>query len=114
MGTLNELLELLHALINIDCEVRIDIVIVGNGIRRACPTLHNGRMVLGNAIRRIVSLGGMTDDARVPNMAHAHLPDFLQGAGREVIHLSATVLGNRAILLTSGITITVKSCKDLI
>jgi hypothetical protein len=56
----------------------------------------------------------MTDDARVPNMAHAHLPDFLQGAGREVIHLSATVLGDRTILLTGGVTIAVKSCKDLI
>ena len=47
---LNELLKLLHTLWHLNGEVGIDIVIIGNRVRRACPTLYDCRMVLGNAI----------------------------------------------------------------
>ena len=56
----------------------------------------------------------MTDDTCVPNMAHAHLPDAFQGAGREVIHLSTSVLFYGTILLASGITIPVEPGENLI
>ena len=56
----------------------------------------------------------MTDDTRIPNMAHAHLPDFLQGAGREVIQFSATVLFYRSIFFSGGVPIAVETGENLV
>ena len=47
-------------------------------------------------------------------MAHAHLPDFLQGAGREVVQFSTSVLLNRTMFLAGRVTITVETGEDLI
>ena len=71
-------------------------------------------MLSGNPITAVVGLGSMSDDTCIPNMAHAHFPDFLQGSGREIIQLSAAILVNRTVLLSGGIAIAVKSRKDLI
>ena len=114
MSTLYQRLKLLHTLIDIDSQIGIDVVIISNGIGRTGLTFHHGGVVLGYAIGRIVGLSGMTDDTCVPNMAHAHLPDFLQGAGREVVHLSTSVLFNRPTLLAGGVPITIETSKNLI
>ena len=114
VGTLHQCLELLHTLLHIDCEVRIHVIIVRNGVGRASLTFDDGRMVLGDAVGGIVRLRGVADDACKPDMAHAHLPDFLQGAGREVVHLSTSVLFYRTILLAGGIAIAVETGENLI
>ena len=114
MGAGHQLLKLLHALVDIGSQIGVDVIVVGNGIGRACPTLHNCGMLTGDAIGGIVGLGGVTDHTCVPNMAHAHLPDVLQGGGREVVQFAAAVLLNRAVLLASDLTIAIKPRKDLI
>ena len=114
MGALYQCLELLHALIDIDSQIGIDIVIVGDSVRRASLALDDSRMVLGNAIGCIVGLGGMADDACVPNMAHAHRSDFFQSCGREAVHLSTSVLGQRTILDASGVAIAIEAGENLI
>ena len=111
---LDECFELLHTLVDIDCEIGVDIIVVGDRIRRACPTLHHCGVVPGNTIGRIVGLSGMTDDTRVPDMAHAHLPDLFQDGGREVVQFATAILGQRTILLASDVTIAVKPRKNLI
>jgi len=47
-------------------------------------------------------------------MAHAHLPDFFQGAGREVVQFTTSVLLNRTIYLAGGIAIAVKTGENLV
>ena len=114
VGTFYQLFKLLHTLIDIGSQIGVDVIVISDRIGRAGLTLDDGRMIFRNTIGCIIGLGSMTDDTRVPDMAHAHLPDFLQGAGREVVHLSTTVLGYRTILLTSGIAIAIKTRENLI
>ena len=71
-------------------------------------------MLAWNAIGRIVSLSGVADNTCVPNMAHAHRPDFLQGGGREVIQFSTSVLSQRTILLAGSVLIAVETGEYLI
>ena len=58
--------KLLHALIYVDGKIGIDIIIVADGVRRACPTLHHGWVLGGYAILRVVGLGSMTYHTRKP------------------------------------------------
>ena len=114
MCPLYKLSELLHTLIDICGQVWIDVVIISNRIWRTSPSLYDGRVLTGNAVGRIVSLGSMADNACVPNMAHAHFPDSLQGGGREVVHLSTAVLCYRTVLLAGSVAIAVKTGENLI
>ena len=107
-------LKLRHAIVHINRQVGVDVVVVGNGIGRACLSLYHSRMLTGNAVLAVVRLRGVTDDARVPNMAHAHFPDFLQGRGREVVQFSTSILFYRTILLASSVTIAVETGEYLI
>ena len=72
MCTLHKLLKFLHTSININGQVRINVVVVGNGIRRTGLALNNGSMLAGNTILGIVRLRGMTDNARIPHMTDTH------------------------------------------
>ena len=114
MGAGDKLFELLHTTLHIHSQVGVDIVIVGDGIRRTCPTLHHSRMLARDAIAGVVGHRGMTDDARVPNMSHAQLPDFLQGAGREIVQFSTSVLFYRTINHRGIATMTEKTGENLI
>ena len=91
--TLYQSLELGHTMRNLNSQVWIDIIIIRDGIRRTCLTLNHSWMLARNAISCIIGLSGMTDNTCIPNMAHAHRPDFLQDGGREVVQLSTSVLG---------------------
>ena len=112
--TLHQLLELLHALLDVDSQVGVYVVVVGDGIGRTCPAFHHGRMLAWNAVLRVVGRRGMADDAGVPHVADAHLGDALQHSGGEVGHLAATVVGYRSLLLARGVTVAVQTRKDLI
>ena len=54
VATLHESLELLHAVRHIHSKVGVYVVIVGDGIGRASPSLHYERVLAGYAIGRIV------------------------------------------------------------
>ena len=58
--------ELAHSLVYIHGQIWVDIVIIGDGIRRACPTLDHSRMLARNAIGGIIGHSGVADDACVP------------------------------------------------
>lgn len=68
MTALKQLLELRHTLVYILRQVWIGVVIVGYGIRRACLSFHDCRMLARNAIRGVVCRCGVTDDSRIPYM----------------------------------------------
>ena len=111
---LHQLLKLLHTLLDVDRQVGVYVVVVGNGVRRACPTLHHRRMLAGNSVPGVIGHRCVTDDARVPNMAHAHLTDMFQYSGREVVHLSTTVLLNRTTGFAGRVTVGVQTGENLI
>ena len=66
VGAGYQCIELAHTLVYIYGQIGVDIVIVGDGIRRACPTLDHSRMLAGNAIGGVIGHGGVADDACVP------------------------------------------------
>ena len=114
MRAFHQLRELLHTLVYIDRQVWVDVVVVGNGIGRTCLTLHHRWVLTGNTEAAVVCRSSMTDNTRVPDMAHAHLTDSFQYSGREVVHFTASIFLNRAIRLARLILIPVKSGKDLV
>ena len=114
MGTLYESLELLHTLVYISSDVGIDVIIIGYSVWRPCPTLYHLRVLTGYAIGRIVCSGGVTNDSCIPHMSYPHLFDATKHSAVEVIHLSATILLYRTILLTGSIPIAKETRKDLI
>ena len=114
MRAADQFLKLQHTFLDIDSQVWVDVIIVCDGIRRTCPTLDHSWMLTRDTIARIVCHRGMTDDTRIPDMSHAQLPDLLQGAGREVVQFSTSVLLYRTINLAGIVTITKESGENLI
>ena len=57
-------------------QIRIDVVVVLDSIRRAGFALHNSRMVATNAIVGIIGLSGMFNDAGVPHVRCTQTLDF--------------------------------------
>ena len=112
--TLYQLFKLQHTLVDIHCQIRVYIIIVSDGVWRTRLPFNDSRMILRNTIGSIIGLGCMTDDTRIPDMAHAHVPDVFQGRGREVVHLSAAVLFNRSTLFASSVAITIETGENLI
>ena len=107
-------LKLLHALLYVLGQIRVDIIVVGNGVRRTSLTLHHRSVLTWNAVLGVIGLRCMSDNTCVPNMAHAHLLDSIQGFGREVVQFSATVLGQCSVLMARHILIAVQAGKHLI
>ena len=107
-------LKLLHALLYVLGQIRVDIIVVGNGVRRTSLTFHHRSVLTWNAVLGVIGLRCMSDNTCVPNMAHAHLLDSFQGFGREVVQFSATVLSDRAIFHSVGAAIAIKPRKNLI
>ena len=114
MGTLHQLFKLLHALIDVDSQVGVNIIIIGDGVGRTSLTLHHSRMLARNTILAVVSLRSMTDNTRIPHMTNTHGSNVLQHLGGEVCHLTTTVFGNRAVPLAGDVTIAEKAGKYLI
>ena len=114
MRTINKLLKLHHSVRHIDGYIRINVVIIRDGIRRACLTLDYTRMLARNAILRVVGCCSMPDNTRIPHMRKTHIVDLTQAHYIEIVHLPHSILGKRTILLASRITIAEKTSEDLI
>ena len=114
VGTLHQLLKLLHTLIDVDSQVRVNIIVIGNGVGRTGLTLHHSRMLAGNTILAIVGLRSMANNTRIPHMTDTHGSNVLQHLGGEVCQLTTTVFGNRAVHLAGDVTIAEKTGKYLI
>ena len=114
MGTLNQLFKLLHALLYIDGQVWVNVVVVGDGIWRTCLTFHHSGMLAWNAKLAIVGLSSMADNSGIPHMAYSHLGYVLQHFWRKVCQFSTTVFGNRAVNLAGNVTIAEQTREYLI
>lgn len=114
MGALHQLLELPHTAVDVNSQIGVNIVVVGDGIGRTCPTLHDSRMLARYSVGRVVCLGGMADNTRVPHMADAHRGKIVEHISRQVGKLATAVFGNRAVLFARKVTIAEKPCQYLI
>ena len=66
-----------HAVIHVVSDIRIDIVIVADGVWRAGNALHHVGVLLRYAVFGIISCRSMPDDASVPDMCDTQVLDSL-------------------------------------
>ena len=71
MAACNQMLEFLHTLVYMLGQVRVDVIIIADGIRRACFPFHNGRVVLGNAVCSVIRLRSVRYQSGVPDVCSA-------------------------------------------
>ena len=107
MRAFHELFKLQHTQIHVRRQIRVNIIIIGDGIGRARLSLHYSRMVHGNTMIRIVGLRRMSDHPCIPNMTDTHVPDLLQNRRCQVIQFTAAVLFDRAVLLPRSIPVSI-------
>ena len=114
VGTLDETLPLRHTHTHVFCQVGIDVIVVGDGVRRTSLALHHLSMLSWNAIGRVVCLRSMTNDTGVPNMREAHIMNTSQDGVIKMIQFSTTVFLYRSVLLSVCILISKEAWKNLI
>ena len=110
----HECFKLLHALFRHGGEVRTDVVIVFNGIRRTGLAFHHCGVVFGDAVSRVVGLRSVFQHARVPDMRKPEIADAFQHFGRKVIEFAAAVLVNAAAGNVIGRRVAVKAGQHLV
>ena len=72
------------------------------------------QMLARYSVGRVVCLGGMADNTRIPHMADAHRGKIVEHISRQVGKLATAVFGNRAVLFARKVTIAEKPCQYLI
>ena len=105
MGTLDEGIQLCLSRVGIFGEVGVDVVVVLDGIGRACLPLHRVGVVGTDALGAVVGLRGMLQQADIPDVGSPETADIGEGFGCEVTELPRAVLGECAMGLASRILI---------
>lgn len=79
MRPLHQIPELFHPALGDIRQIRVDVIVIRDGIRRSGLPFHELGMGRGAAF--IGLPGGMPDQARVPDTINAKSPEILQGLG---------------------------------
>ena len=106
VGTLDKAFKLSQSCRYACGNVRGYIIVVLNGIGRTRLTLNNSRMVGRYAIKRIVCLGSVLNEARVPDVRGPKAVDLFQRPRREVGHATASVSLAVSPWLTGTVVVT--------
>ena len=114
MDPVNKICKFFHTLSDIDSQIRIYIIIVCNGIWRACNALDCVFVYRWYSVTGIVSAGGMRYYACKPDMCCAHFSDSFQNAVSEIVELAAAVLVDRPVGYGIVLTVAKQPCKYLI
>ena len=91
VGALDQRLEFLEPLCRVHGEVRVDAVVVLDGIRRAGTPLYDVGVVGAYAEVRVVADHGMMRHAGIPDMADAQFADAFQRRVGEVVELANAI-----------------------
>ena len=105
MGTLDEGVQLCLSRVWIFGEVGVDVVVVLDGIGRACLPLHRVGVVGTDALGAVVGLRGVLQQADIPDVGSPETADIGEGFGSEVTELPRAVLGECAMGLAGRILI---------
>ena len=92
MSSFNQLVEFLHSLIHINCEVGIDVVVVLYRIRRTCSSLDYIGIVERDAERSVVGNECVFDDSGVPHVSDAQVFDCFEGCIVNVVEFPDAIL----------------------
>ena len=114
MRTLYQIFELLHAPFDIYCQIRINIVIIGNGIWRSSLALNHFCILAWDSVMGIIGHSGMPDYSSIPNMRKTHGLDTTKRLLVKIVHLSTTILRTCTILLTCRVLVAKQTGKNLI
>ena len=106
MGTLDEVFELRHAFIHVLREVRIDIVIVRDGVGRTGFAFGDGRIILFS--------GRMSDDAGVPYVRRTQVHEGLERTLVDIDESAATVLFLAAVMLACLVVVGKQTREELV
>ena len=91
--TANQSLELVHSMRHRLCQIRVDIKIIFDGVRRPSLSLDHPRMINSDPLCRIIGLRGMFNHPREPHVRETEFSDSIQAFVREVIEFGTTVFG---------------------
>ena len=105
VGTLDEGVQLCLSRVWIFGEVGVDVVVVLDGIGRACLPLHRVGVVGTDALGAVVGLRGVLQQADIPDVGCPETADIGEGFGSEVTELPRSVLGECAMGLVGCILI---------
>ena len=111
MSTCHESLELRHTVLDIHCQVRVNIIVILYGIWRTGLTLHHMGVVGCDPFGTIIGFGGMLYHPGVPHMGNTELLDLSKHGIGYVIHFSGTILLIGTVGDASWIGISEKSRK---
>ena len=105
VGTLDEGVQLCLSRVGIFGEVGVDVVVVLDGIGRACLPLHCVGVVGTDALGAVVGLRSVLQQADIPDVSCSETADIGEGFGSEVTELPRAILGECAMGLTGRILI---------
>ena len=114
MDACHELLKLLHAIVHINRDVGVNVVIVSNSVGRSRQSFHNGGMLTRYPILAVVCCSGVANNTREPHMGKSHVMNTPQMEGIQIIHLPHPILQQRTIGLTRLVLIAKEAGKKLI
>ena len=106
--------KLVHTLRHLHGKVGVDIIIVGNSVWRTSLSLHNGWMLLRDAVGRIIGCRCMANNAREPHMREPHVVNTIEHVRGDVVHLPYSILFHRTMWRAGHVLIAKKASKDLI
>ncbi len=89
-------LEFREPIRGIDSKVRIDVVVVLHGVRRAGTTFDDVRIVVADAIVGVVANDGMMRHAGIPDVRYAQFANTGKRLVRKVIELADAVFLDRS------------------
>ena len=105
VAALDKRFEFLGASVDIVGDVGTDGIIVADGVGRACIALDDSSRLARQTVLAPVGLGGLLEDAGVPDVVAAQATDTLKSFGRDVTHTPASVLLARTIIYISSIVV---------
>ncbi len=114
MRALDECIEFLETFRRVDREVRVDVVIVLDGVGRTGATLDHVGIVVADAVLRVVAHDGVMRHARVPDVRHAEFADAAQRLVGEVGELADAVFLDRAPGLVGRVPVAEQAGPDLV
>ncbi len=86
-----ERFEFVHAAWNVDCQVGVDVVVVGDGIGAAGFAFHYVAVVRSDAVFAVVGAVCVFNHPCVPHVRGSQFADFTQHMGVYVVELSGAV-----------------------
>ena len=99
---------------DIDSKIRVDVVVIGDGIGTSGATFYNIRVVLRYTISGIVGIVRMLDDSGIPYVCNAKLFYRCENSLGNIVELARAIHRERSPWFWRGAGIAEKTRKKLV